>query len=827
MYIFNARPRYHLVQNYNALTSLLLLIILTIAAVTALVGTLVFMLVSASTAVLGVVILAASLAAAAALAGTFAATYFPFVAPRATVRQLAGRSQRKQAKINVASAAMLDLFQSLGPAAQRNTAQSLRQSVAVLIHSTATDHLVSRLGLNREELIAAIERHVLPSLTWETFARDMLAVAVYLRQKHVTPEHALGALLLQPSVQATLRADSLTDNDVRFVLWWGAEQRAQEQFQRRWWTTERLLAFSGIGLFWASGYTPFVDRFARIPRGSFWDDSIFGHERKLDSLINSLARQRQSNVLLVGDPGSGRLGIIRRLSHLVRVRQAHPALNSQRVLYINVGELTAMSQEETGQLAGVSRALREMERSGNIIVVLDGLSSILGTANDHRADLTDILIPFLSSPTVRVVVMASTEEYHLRIKSNDGLMQYFEAVLVPSLSPAATLKRLALALPAIERAARLYIPYRTINTLVRDTTSIMPHIPFPERAFDFLEEAIVLAQREDVKVLAAGHIQAVISQKIGINLGKLQTQERHRLLNLENLMHQRLVNQETAVKTVARAMIRARAQIRSTARPIGTFLLLGPTGVGKTETAKTLAEVYFGNEHQLVRLDMSEFQGSEAATRLIGSPAQPVGRLTSLIADHPFSVLLLDEFEKADEQVHQLFLQVFDEGHITDASGRRYSFQNAIIIATSNAGAELIRQETKDGRVPAGFADTLKDHILKQSILLPELLNRFDAVVTYTPLSPNHIRQIARLMLRAFNKRLDAQHGVTVAITDELLEFLLEIGYQPEFGARPMARAIQDTVEVAVAEQVLKSAIKPGGQIVLAPDLLRSLQLKN
>lgn len=678
--------------------------------------------------------------------------------------------------------------------------------------------------MDRSLVAKAIQSQVLPQLTWTKYSQDIVDTAGSMKHDYFEPEHAFGALLLHPGMQAHLRSTDLTEDDVRFGLWWGAEYRLVQDFRRRWWREERLLSFTGIGLSWASGFTPFVDKFARIPRGSFWEDIIYGHETKVEELINTLARQRQSNVLLVGDPGVGRLGVIRNLARSIRLGTAHADLNGQRLLYINIAELIAQGTSGAGQMAIVSHALREMERSGNIIAVLDGLSSVLGESGEQRVNLTEILIPFLASMTVRVVVMTSQKDYHLRLKSNQELTQYFEVVLLPGLSDEDTLKRLALTIPAIEKRAKLTIPYKTIRELVTSTSSIMPHIPFPERAFDFLEEAIVLAQTQKARVLQPEHIYTLISRKIGINFGDMKINERSKLLDLAKTMHKRMVNQDAAVNTVTKAMIRARAEVRSTKRPIGTFLFLGPTGVGKTETAKTLAETYFGSEDHMVRLDMSEFQGHDGVARLIGSMDQPVGRLTSLIADHPFTVLLLDEFEKADEQVHQVFLQVLDEGFLTDVAGRKYSFLHTIIIATSNAGAELIRQAAKDGKVPAGFSEKLKEHILSKNILRPELLNRFDSVVTFSTLSPDHIRQIAKLMLRKLNKRIDEEHGVTVAITDELINFLIEIGYDPEFGARPMTRAIQDTVEYAVAQMILKGQLIPGQTITLPIASLREIK---
>ncbi len=817
-FFYNSQHRYPAVRAYNTLTSTIVLtIFLSSTGLTALAFSLAFFF-AYTNYLLSLAVNSTSFSIGSLLLLTFGKTYYPNLLPRLKVSELKPANQ----KINIAPAASFSLIQALGP--HRQSKKGLSKSIQVLICSPSINHFLKRFQIDRTKVLKAIQSQVLPQLTWEKYSQDIVDVATSMNHDYLAPEHAFGALLLHPNMQAHLRSTELTEDDIHFGLWWGAEYRRVQDFRRRWWGEERLLSYTGIGLSWASGFTPFVDKFARLPSGSFWEDIIYGHENKVEELINTLARQRQSNVLLVGDPGVGRLGIIRNLARSIKMGTAHADINGQRLLYINIAELIAQGTSGAGQMSVVSHALREMERSGNIIAVIDGLSSALGEAGEQRVNLTEILLPFLASMTVRVVVMTSQEDYHLRLKSNQELTQYFEVVLVPSLSEEDTLKRLALTIPAIERKAKLTIPYITIRELIEGTSSIMPHVPFPERAFDFLEEAIVLAQTKKASVLKPEHIYTLISRKIGINLGSMKANERTKLLNLEKIMHKRMVNQDAAIKTVAKAMVRARAEVRSTKRPIGTFLFLGPTGVGNTETSKTLAETYFGSEDHMVRLDMSEFQGNDGVARLIGSIDQPVGRLTSLIADNPFTVLLLDEFEKADEQVHQVFLQVLDEGFLTDVSGRKYSFLHTIIIATSNAGAELIRQAAKNGKIPEGFSDKLKDHILSKNILRPELLNRFDSVVTFSTLSPDHIKQIAKLMLRKLNKRIDEEHGVTVAITDELINFLIEIGYDPEFGARPMTRAIQDTVEYAIAQMILKGELNPGQTITLPPESLRKIK---
>lgn len=632
---------------------------------------------------------------------------------------------------------------------------------------------------------------------------------------YVSAVDLFGALLSHANMRNQLRVFNLTERDVTFATWWWNALEDEKKMQRRWWDANTLLSFTGVGMSWAAGYTPFLDLFVRIPAGNIWDQP-YGHSSQVAQLITSLARDRQSNALLVGQPGVGRLGVIKELARRIDEQEAHPALNGQRVAYINIAQLLSMGSSGAQQLQFLSKALAEMERAGNIIAVLDGLGSILGSSDEQRVNFSDVIMPFFSSPQVRVVVVMSTEEYHERVKNNEELTRVFEVVQVPPLSRDETLQLLALTKPSWEEARGVYAPYIVLREVVEVTENILPYVPFPEKAFDIVEELIVNSQQDRKVALTMEDLHALITQKTGIALGRINALEGERLLNLDEFIHKRVVNQTQGVAAVAKAMVRARTGVRDTERPIGTFLFLGPTGVGKTETAKALAEAFFGSDEYMQRLDMTEFQGGDGVQQLIGGPARRSGRLTSLVADNPYAVLLLDEFEKADTLVKQMFLPVFDEGYITDSYGRRYSFRNTIIIATSNAGAELIRTSVEpEGGMPDGFTETLQEHILSQGLFRPEELNRFDGVITFTPLTQEHIRKITVIMLKKLNKRLDAEHGVSVKITDDLVEYLVSVGYDPEFGARPMKRAIQDSVEYALARRIAGGLTQPGTEVVL------------
>lgn len=697
-----------------------------------------------------------------------------------------------------------------------------KQDYLALVSSAEGQRVLQRLELSSEIIIPLLQTYVMPNLTWENFAADASKIATSMQQREINVFHCLAALLLHSNLRSEIRKLEYTEQDISFVIWWQNAADEMRKNRARWWTREQLLDFTGVGLSWASGYTPFVDQFARLPSGSPWDLPL-GHESQVEALIQALARQRQSNVLVVGQPGSGRLGVVKEVATRVNTNRAHRVLNGQRVMYIHVGQLLGLAASGPQQMAIISQALTEMERAGNIIAVLDGFSSLL-SGGGQTTNLVDVIMPFFSSNKVRVVVIMTPDDYHLKFKNNPELLELFEIVEVEPLTSEQTLQLLAITSEDWELHTGIYLPYKTLRAVVRTTDTILPEIPFPEKAFDVLEDALAIMQKQNISILTETQVTDIISRKIGFNVGKLESTEKSKLLNLGDFMHKRIVNQEKAVAAVARAMIRARAGVSGRKRPIGTFLFLGPTGVGKTETSKALAEAYFGSEDNLQRLDMSEFQGPEAVGRLIGTARQPSGALTSLISDHPFSVLLLDEFEKADRNVHLLFLQVFDEGHITDVRRRRFSFNHTIIIATSNAGAEFIRRNVSDvGTLPENFDQQLREHVLQKDLFRPELLNRFDGVITFTPLTREHIQKVATLMLRKLNKRLDEQHGLTVALKPELIDFLVKIGYNPEFGARPLNRAIQNTVEFAIAQKILRGDITPGQEITLHPQQLESL----
>ena len=338
----------------------------------------------------------------------------------------------------------------------------------------------------------------------------------------------------------------------------------------------------------------------------------------------------------------------------------------------------------------------------------------------------------------------------------------------------------------------------------------------PDKAIDILVELPAYVIRKNRILVEKQDVLDIVEKKTGVPLGQIKEEEREKLLNIEDRLHESVIGQDEAIVVVSNAMRRSRAGVRDNRRPIGSFLFVGPTGVGKTETAKALAALFFGDEGSMTRLDMSEFSGGNAVARLIGSfDGEQIGILTRTLREHPYGVILLDEFEKSTPQVHDLFLQILDEGFFSDVRGTRVNARDVIFIATSNAGSNLIFEKMQQGVDTKDIQKEIIDHIIKERIFKPEFLNRFDAVVLFHPLELEHIRKISGLMLEKLRLRL-RNRGVDMGITPEMVEYVAQQGVDPVFGARPMNRYIQEKVEHVVAEKLIRGEIKEGSKFTLS-----------
>jgi len=603
--------------------------------------------------------------------------------------------------------------------------------------------------------------------------------------------------------------------DKEEVIHW-FERQEEERWQRgHFWELDRLLRHPGIGKDWASGYTIELDRHTEdLTAPLAYSSHLVARQRELAEIEQILGKSKGSNALLVGEPGVGRKTIVQNFAKAVAEGRVIPSLARGRVLLLNLSGIIGMAKNPSQIEAIVAEILREATEAGNVILVIEEFDRYVSTGQE-RIDLSPVLSRFMSEGELHVIGITTPDDYQRYIFPNQNITKMMEKIEVGAPSANRALEILEDIVPDFEYRTGITVSFPALKEIVKRGEALLVDVPFPEKAIDLLDESLVFVktQLKSQRILLPAHVQKVLVQKTGVPIEALSIEERERLLKLEDILHQRLVDQEEAIRGVARALRRARIGISARGKPIGTFLFLGPTGVGKTETAKALAEALFGSESRIIRLDMASFQGEEGNLRLIGSfrESQP-GVLTSSVRNNPYSVLLLDEIEKASNAVLNLLLTVIDEGYLTDAQGRRVSFENVILIATSNAGAEFIREKVNEGVAGDALNEELLEYVLRERIFSPEFINRFDGVIVYKPLTHEHLLKIAENLLLALNRRL-AEKGISLAIDQELCQKIAEMGFHPVFGARPMKRVILEKIEAPIAQKLLSGEVKRGEKV--------------
>jgi ATP-dependent Clp protease ATP-binding subunit ClpC len=613
----------------------------------------------------------------------------------------------------------------------------------------------------------------------------------------------------------------LYPQDIENIVWWLEILEKRREKAKRFWDYDNLLKMGSIGRDLAAGYTITLDQFS-----TDWTDvirkrgyeEIIGRDEEIKKVERVLVKKGSNNVILLGDSGTGRKSIVHALAKRVLFGKSLPSLNYQRIVELDLIRIFSVGKTTARINALLERIFQEVVLAKNIILIIDELPNfVIDPRESGMVNISAILLKYLPFSQFRLIATTDYASFHKHIEPNLALSSLFERVEVREISEQQTIFVLESLVPLWENKHKKFITYPAIRDAVKYCSKFLPNIPFPKKAIDLLEETVVhVSTYTKSKVVLPEHVARMVSEKTNIPVGELEKKEKDILLNLEDLIHKRIINQNEAVREVSVAMRRARAEITIRKGPIGAFLFLGPTGVGKTETSKALTEIYFGNEDKMIRIDMSEFQTKQDIPRLIGGKGHE-GLLTSEIRERPFSLVLLDEIEKAHPDILNLFLQVIDDGHITDGFGRRVDFKNAIIIATSNAGYKVILKALEQKADWLLVRNKLLNYLFEHAIFRPEFINRFDAVVVFTPLTRENLLDISQLMLNKLKKNL-AQKYIELEITDELKERIVELGYNPMFGAREMRRVIQDKVESVLANALLSEQLTKGDRIRITKD---------
>jgi ATP-dependent Clp protease ATP-binding subunit ClpC len=627
-------------------------------------------------------------------------------------------------------------------------------------------------------------------------------------------------LIDSESLKIQLRACDITPEEFQKIVAWESQHEAEKEIKKKFWLKENLYNTFSIGENWTYAYTVHLDQHATdLSQGDpteYKNSKLIGRTQELEIFELILTRTSQNSALLIGEEGVGKRTFIHTLAEKIRKRTCPPYLLGKRMLEINIGEIISGLSSQ-GQIEDILRSMFfEATYAGNIILVIDNIGHYLQSQPKNAGDdVSMILVDFLRYPTFQVVGLATPAEFHENIEKKESLMKYFERVQMEEIDADRTLEVLLYNLRKFEQG-QIVFTFQALREIIKLSDRYITDSPFPEKAIDLMEEVFVFWQQSGTdRFITPEIVDRVVSDKIKVPLGDMQDEEKEKLINLEEILHERVIGQEFAIKQIAETMRRARVGMASATKPIGSFLFLGPTGVGKTESAKSLAEAYFGDEKRMIRLDMSEYQGIESLDRLLGSvEINMTGQLTNKVKENPYALLLLDEIEKAHPSVLDLFLQILDEGWVTDAFGKKINFRNLIIIATSNAGSNFIKESVESGMEAQEIQAKLLDYVIRENIFRPEFLNRFEGVIFFHPLTKEEIIKVAQLQLFRYSAQLQRVENIDIQFDPEITSFVVEKGYDRKFGARSIDRFIQDKIGDKVVRKLINQEIRKGDQFV-------------
>lgn len=570
--------------------------------------------------------------------------------------------------------------------------------------------------------------------------------------------------------------------------------------------------YGGLARDWSSGYVPLLNRYgSNLSTHVEYAGKYFSLSERttgLDTLISNLTGPTAS-VAVVGENGIGKSSLIFGLADRLLQGIDSSSLAGHQVYSLNASILIGEAEGAGGLENLVMSLFNEAVAAGNIIIALDEAQLFFGQGTG-AVNLSHVLLPYIGSKSLPLVLAFTPGEWQKLKSTSPSASSQLTALILTEPNEADTLVILADRALLLETDG-LTITYQALQTSYRLSGRYLQDEAYPGKALKVLESAVAYAQNG---LVTPDSITAAIEQQYGVRTGAATAAESNVLLDLENRIHQRMVNQTRAVSVVSNALRRARAGVANPKRPIGSFLFLGPTGVGKTELARSLAAVYYGSETNIIRLDMSEFQQTADVDRLLESAATNSGGFLSKIRAAPFSVVLFDEIEKAHPNILNLFLQLLDEGNLSDLDGHSASFKDACIIATSNAGADEIRERISQGQELADFETEFTENLINSGSFRPELLNRFDEIVLFRPLKPEELLQVVDIMLAEVNYNLAPQQ-IKVELTPAAKQQLVDTGYDARLGARPLRRMITRRVEDAVAGMILRGGAGAGDTVTL------------
>jgi len=616
-----------------------------------------------------------------------------------------------------------------------------------------------------------------------------------------------------------LKIRALTHDDYLRIIEWELQEEQRKYDTKKFWLWKNLSKIQPIGMQWRYGYTVNLDKYCQDlslgDYGEYREVELVGRNDEYEVLKLILRRPDQNCALVFGGSGIGKKTLIHSLARNIREGKENEFENI-RMLLLDLGRVISEAINRGEDVENFLRLLfYEASYAGNIILVIENLENFMGKdMSTFHPDISAVLTEFLNVPSFQIVALSTTKEYHQLIEKHDQVVKYFEVIEMREPSEEETIIILLSDLRKYE-SQRILFTFKALKEVVVSSGKYNWDFPLPERAIDLAMGALMFWEKKsDEQFVNEKVIADYLTLKTGVKHGEVEGGEKDKLLNLEKMLHEQVIGQDEAIKQVAEALKRARSGIGNSQKPIGSFLFLGPTGVGKTETAKALAKIYFGDESKMIRLDMSEFQTPNSIDRLLGSSQlNQQGRLVTQIKDNPYSLLLLDEIEKAYPEILDIFLQILDEGFVTDAFGGKINFRNTMIIATSNAGAALIKKMVEQENSVDEIKEAVINHAIENNIFRTEFLNRFEGVIFFRPLNDKELVSVVRLQLQKFVRRVAKEKNIEIVFNDSVVEHIIQKGYNPIFGARSLNRYIEETVEGIVAEKIISGEAKNGEKI--------------
>jgi ATP-dependent Clp protease ATP-binding subunit ClpC len=614
----------------------------------------------------------------------------------------------------------------------------------------------------------------------------------------------------------------LNEENLSLVEDWFEKYYTDLILKKKWWKLKNLLSYPPLARDWSYGYTYYLNQYSQDLTSPEYLNKLtpfFDREEEIDLIEETLSKSYESNIILIGEEGVGKHAVVDALASRIYSGTCHPKLAYHRILKLNMEKILSQHNDSKQREIFFENLMLEAYQAKNVMIFIDNIERYLSSSRLGFFDLSTIIEKFARHSELQFIGITTPFLFESFIQPNERINRLFSKIYVKEVDKNVAISILLNLVPSFEKKYSTVIPYETVKTIIDKSSFFFTEIPFPEKAINLLDEICSYAQFKKIKQILPETVDFVITQKTHIPT-TLTTNLKNKLINCEQYLKQNIVLQDEAIKQLSTTLQTAFLLYGKRKKPLASFLFLGPTGVGKTETAKLLANYFFETDNALIRFDMSLYQSKNDITKLIGdSTANIPGLLTQSIKEKPYSVLLLDEIEKANPQLLNIFLTILDEGYFTDGTGKKVNCQNLIIIATSNAGANQIYKKIHDEGLNFSwtvFEKEILQFVISHKIFTPEFINRFDGVAVYKALNYRGIKYVAEKMLNKVLKDVYGIYGVRAKINSSYLDKLINEIYTPEFGARQMERIIRQNIESQIARYILTDRTDKKNELLLS-----------